>query len=63
MIAAGQQRMVDGLVDSFKRSKSPDDKEYAEENFRQDVVNIMNSEGTLSHKAWTAAEQCVAATI
>ncbi len=34
------------------QSKSPDDQEYPEDRFRQDIANIVNADGTLGHNSW-----------
>ena len=46
MINRDRQEVVDTLVTSFRRNKSPDDGDYAQENFRQDVTKAMDTDGT-----------------
>ena len=53
MIDRDLQNVLDALVDSFRQSKSADDKDYAVDNFRQDVLKVVGSANTLAYKAWT----------
>jgi hypothetical protein len=52
MVGVGQQWIANDLVDSFRQSKSSDDTGYAEDSFRQDVSDILDSESTQGHDAW-----------
>ncbi len=52
MVKRRQQWLEDDLVEAFRQSKSPDDQEYPEDRFRQDIANIVNADGTLGHNSW-----------
>ncbi|MHB8952324.1 MAG: hypothetical protein ACYC4U_05040 [Pirellulaceae bacterium] len=48
-----QPWIVDDLVKALQKSKSADDRSYAEASFRQDATSILNAEGSQSHAAWS----------
>ncbi len=59
MIARSQQWIVDDRMKDFAESESPDDRNYAADRFRQDVVGIVDAAGTQSHAAWTKLQKAL----
>ena len=57
MVDRSQQWIVDDLVKALQQSKSPDDKDYPEDRFRQDIAKIVNADGTQGHNAWSKLQK------